>query len=107
MYKDRGIIKWAPFDALNGFSEAIALYKYNKGKREKPVLEYDQLEILDRTLKEAISDNKEIQVFYYQDGYIKSLFGYVKKVDEIFRLIILDNGFKLEISDVVNIEVVS
>ena len=107
MYKDRGIIKWAPFDALNGFHETIALYKYNKGKKDKPILQEDQLEILDRKLKEAINDNKEIQVSYYQDGYIKTLFGYVKKVDEIFRLVILDSGFKLEIDEVVNIEVIS
>ena len=106
MYKDRGIIKWAPFDALNGFRETIELYKYNKGKKAKPVLDENQLEEMDRTIKEAISDSKEIQVSYFEDGYIKDMYGFVKKVDVIYKEIIFSKTLKLDMNDVVNIAII-
>src|SRR5690554_6164864 len=103
MYKDRGIIKWAPFDALNGFHETIEAYKYQKGKKERPVLLEDKLNMLDKNLKEAIEKNIEIQVYYYFDGYIHYMYGYVKKIDRNYRYLILDHASKLSLDDIVDI----
>src|SRR5690606_20325844 len=89
MYKDRGIIKWAPFDALNGFHETIEAYKYEKGKRHKPVLLEDKLEALDQSLKLAIENNSEIQIYYFYDGYINNVYGHVKKIDRNYKYLIL------------------
>lgn len=102
MYKDRGIIKWAPFDALNGFHETIEAYKYEKGKKDRPILLEDQLQILDQKLKEAIDKNIEIQIYYYFDGYIKNVYGRVKRADRNFKYLLLDNGIKLSLEDVVD-----
>lgn len=103
MYKDRGIIKWAPFDALNGFYETIEAYKYEKGKQAKPTLLEDKLKQLDDSLKKAIEKGSEIQIYYYYDGYIKNIYGYVKSVDRNFRFLLLDNGIRLVLDDIVDI----
>ncbi|SRR5690554_3151748 len=103
MYKDRGIIKWAPFDALNGFHETIEAYKYEKGKKEKPILLEDKLKQLDESLKIAIEQQSEIQIYYYYDGYIKNVYGFVKRVDRNFRFLLLDNGIRLVLDDIVDI----
>lgn len=50
MYKDRGIIKWAPFDALVGFNDLIKEMLNNKNKIEKPILNEDRLEKMDRII---------------------------------------------------------
>lgn len=103
MYNDRGIIKWAPFDALNGFQEAIALHKYNMNKIDKPVLSEDQFDVLNVTLVENMKNNSEIEIYYFQDGYIKNTYGYIKKVDYVFKQLILKNGLKIDIEDIVNL----
>ena len=104
MYKDRGIIKWAPFDALNGFHEMIAAYKYEKGKMARPVLLEDKLNDLDNLLKEVILESLEIEVHYFMDGYIKHMYGYIKKIDRNNRYFILDSGYRINLEDVVDIK---
>lgn len=106
MYKDRGIIKWAPFDSLTGFNERLNELKYQIGKNEKPVLSEDQLYLIDLTIKEAINDNKEIAIEYYEDGYIKTMYGYVKNVNLIYKNVILHGKIEIPISIINNIHIV-
>ncbi len=106
-YKDRGIIKWAPFDALVGFNQMVNDLKYKMGKKNKPILEEDQLNEMDYIIKEAINLNKEIQIDYYHDGYIKSIYGYVKKVNLYDQTLILGFNIMIELTTIVNIQMVS
>jgi len=104
MYKDRGIIKWAPFDALSGLNEMVLGLINKKGKRDKPILSEDKLNELDLILKDAIRDNNEIMIDYYLDGYIKTTYGVIKKIDEIEKLIHLNTNEKLSVNDIVDME---
>ena len=103
MYKDRGIIKWAPFDALVGFKELINKMHYNRNKKPKPILSSDQLENMDYLLQEALIKKLELVFDYYEDGYIKTVYGKIKKVDQINQLIILNNNLKLTVNSITNI----
>ena len=103
MYKDRGIIKWAPFDALVGFKELINKMNYNRNKKPKPILSSDQLENMDYLLQEALIKKLELVFDYYEDGYIKTVYGKIKKVDQINQLIILNNNLKLTVNIITNI----
>lgn len=105
-YKDRGIIKWAPFDALVGFNQMINDLKYKMGKIEKPTLDEDQLMEMDYVIKEAIKFNKELQIEYYNDGYIKSIYGYIKKVNLYDQNLILGYDITIDLSSIVNINIV-
>src|SRR5690554_5517556 len=104
MYKDRGIIKWAPFDALAGLNEMVNNLINKKGKKDKPILSEDKLSELDLILKEAINNNNEIMIDYYLDGYIKTTYGLIKRIDEIEKLIQLDTNEKLSVNDIVDME---
>lgn len=90
-YVDRGIIKWAPFDALLGYSSLLNELKYRLGKKDKPILSDDQYDELNQKLVFAYHHQLEVALEYYHDGYTKVSFGKIKKLDFIYKRIILSN----------------
>src|SRR5690554_7048244 len=62
--------KWQPFDALEGYSSAIKKVEKEKMKVEKPILFPDQLEALNEKLASAFTNKSEIEVEYYNRGYL-------------------------------------
>lgn len=105
MYKDRGIIKWAPFDALAGFDAVISKMIYDKNKIDKPELTEDRLYQMDIVIKDAIRKNMELEISYFTDGYIKTIYNKILKIDIYSKTIILDSNIKLNISDIMNLEI--
>ena len=88
---DRGIIKWLPFDALTGYKNAILKLKEKREKIKEPILSIDQIEILNKTLNNAVRNMKNVRVYYYQKGLIYYLVGQIKKVDYIYKKINIDD----------------
>ena len=43
-YKDRGIMKWAPFDALNGHTAIIEEMIFNLNKKQKRIISTDDFD---------------------------------------------------------------
>lgn len=91
-YIDRGIIKWAPFDGLSSFHDMFTELKYRLGKTEQPVLMDDKMTEIDRNINTAFRENKEVFFSYYEDGYIKSGAGMIRKTDDINHLIHISGG---------------
>lgn len=104
VYHDRGIIKWSAFDALSGFNPMLKEMKYHLGKSDKPILSDDDYETLNRIMEDAILDNNEVSITYYEDGYSKMTFGRIKKLDYNTKLIILTTREKISAFDVLRIE---
>lgn len=102
-YVDRGIIKWAPFDALVGFGGILSEMRYNMFKREKPILSDDQFDDLNRKINLAFHMQIEIQITYFSDGYTKTTCGYIKKIDSISRLILLAHYERIQADDIMDI----
>ena len=103
-YKDRGIMKWAPFDALEGHGTMLEEMIYSINKKAKVDLSEDEYEELNKTIKEAIEKNKEVSITYYNDGYTYDTFGHIKKIDEINKILILDTEEKIEFDSVLIIK---
>ncbi len=103
MYKDRGIIKWAPFDALIGFNQMIADIKYRLGKKEKPILSEDHLDLMNRHMQYALKHQIEIIINYCEDGYFYEVFGTIKQIDSIKNQIILSMNQIISLENIVNI----
>ncbi|MDL2292874.1 YolD-like family protein [Acholeplasma sp. OttesenSCG-928-E16] len=103
VYKDRGMMKWAPFDALVGHSGLIAAIKHNMEKKEMPILSEDQLDDLNKTIIKALNEKKEILVTYYQDGYFHQSFGFIKKIDPIQKRMIFLSMETINISTITKI----
>ena len=106
VYHDRGIIKWAAFDALSGFNSMLKEMRRRLGKVNKPILSVDDFEILNRQLHEALLDNLEIEITYYENGYSKTSFGKIKKLDYNNKMIILTTLEKISAYDILMIDLV-
>lgn len=102
-YLDRGIIKWNAFDALVGYSSMLEEMRYRLGKKPKPTLSDDALEDLNRKLQEALATEKDIELKYYRDGYIRFTFGTVQKVDYTKKEITLSTWEKFQAEDIIEI----
>jgi hypothetical protein len=106
-YVDRGIVKWQPFDALVGYHQILKELKYQIGQIEKPTLSDDALETLNRHLRDAIESGLEVELSYYQNGYIKETYGVINKVDYVTKRITLSTGEKIRAEHVLNIELIT
>ena len=103
-YVDRGIIKWAPFDALVGHHSMIEELKHRLGKKEKPILSDDQYEIMNRMLIEAVEKKHEVALTYYAQGYLRTTFGYIKKIDWISKTLMLSTYEKIHANDLLDLD---
>lgn len=106
-YMDRGIIKWAPFSALNGYNSMLDEMKYRIRKNKKPVLSDDEYERLNQNIQAAMMNELEIEVYYFDKGYIKMSYGKIKKLDFVYKLLILNTEEKIPAIDVVSLEITS
>ncbi|MBI9009244.1 MAG: YolD-like family protein [Tenericutes bacterium] len=105
-YRDRGIIKWAAFDALSGFNPMLREMKHRLNKTKKPILSEDDFTNMNFALQEAILDEKEIAITYFEAGYSKITFGYVKKLDYNTKIITLSTTEKINAFDILSIQVI-
>lgn len=103
-YVDRGIIKWSPFDGLVGFVDMMEELRYKLGKKPRPELSDDLLAEMEYALQEALEFSKAISISYYYDGYLKTDFGRVGKLDLSERFIWIEKR-KFKLDDIVNITV--
>ena len=104
-YVDRGIIKWAPFSALNGYSSMLDEMKYRIRKSDKPILSDDEYDRLNQNIQTALINQLEVEVYYYDQGYIKMSYGKITKLDFVYKLLILNTKEKIPAIDVVNLEI--
>ena len=105
-YKDRGILKWAPFDALNGHSTVLEEMIYNINKRQKQIISPDDYLEMDQTAKTAFEENKNVSLDYFRDGYTYSTYGKIKKIDQINRFLVMDTNETIPFDDVMMIRLV-
>lgn len=105
-YKDRGIIKWAPFDALNGHTAIIEELIFNLNKKQKREISVDDYNEFDRIVKKAIKDNETICVDYFDNGYTYSTFGKIKKIDQNNKIMVLDTNESICFDSVMKVRLV-
>ncbi|MFA5741482.1 MAG: YolD-like family protein [Candidatus Izemoplasmatales bacterium] len=103
LYVDRGIIKWNSYDALVGYSSMLQEMRYRLGKKDRPSLCDDAYEELNHKLQEAIITEKDIELRYYRDGYIRVTFGAVKKINYEKKEITLSTWEKFQADDIIEI----
>lgn len=106
VYRDRGIIKWAAFDALSGFNPMLREMKHRLNKTKKPILSEDDFNNMNLTIETAILDEKEIAVTYFEAGYSKITFGHIKKLDYTTKVITLSTRENINAFDILSIQVV-
>ena len=94
--------QFLPFDSLKGFREAIkTMEEIHESKKD---LSIDELNELDKKL-EMFKKNDLIKVkYFYDDQYIETI-DTLKKVDNVFKKLILKNN-KISFDDIMDIELI-
>ncbi len=88
---DRGMIKWQPFDSVIEGSKVKKQIMHEKEKIDKPVLSEEEIYELEQKIINAYYLQTEININYYQNGYIKNIKSKIKKIDYIYKIIYLNN----------------
>ena len=103
--------QFAPFAALTGYDAAIK--ETGRLTDEKIELDEEALNILNmkyQILIDSLDDDPEVTFTYFKPderkaggAYVK-VTGTVKKVDDFERLIVMQNGTKMPMDDILNID---
>ena len=102
--QDRGIIKWQPFESLTPTKQIIKSILLEKSKVTKPTLSDEEIKYLEDKIIEAYYSSININIHYYTNGYIKVTKGKIKKIDQIYKMIYLDNNLKLLFNQILDID---
>ena len=102
--------QFSSFQALTGYSDLI-----NESKRltnEKLILSEDEINILNNKLNyilQNILDKPKVKITYFVQDLKKSggkyldYFGYIKKIDYIKRIIVMDN-LKISLDNIIDVD---
>lgn len=99
-YVDRGIVKWQPFDSLVGYRTMLGELRQKLGRKEKASLCDDAYELLEYNLKQALNEGLEIEIHYHVSGYIRVTFGTIRRIDQMFKTMVLSTGERIKADDV-------
>lgn len=93
--------QFSPFAALVGYDDAIK----RKGHlfEDKIELSEETKAILDRHLHRAIAHDLEVIITYYSFDQYVNISGHIKKIDEIAKVIIVDDT-AIDIGDIIDIQ---
>lgn len=68
--RDRGMIKWVPFDSVTSSKQVVQAILKKKEYVAKPCLSEEQMEEMERRLQEAFHNQVIVHVSYYYRGKI-------------------------------------
>ncbi len=87
--KDRGFIKWQPFNSLITPKEVL---ENTEIYEVEPTLFPEEKEKLAELIKTAYLAQSKITMEFYENNQIKELNTYIKNIDPIYNTLKLDNG---------------
>ena len=103
-YKDRGMIKYQPFDSLTNSQKMKHEIQLKKNKITQPTLSEDQLEEIDMKIKEAYYNKDKVKVSYYLNGAILEKEVKIKLIDYNKKQIILSDNTKVYYKQIVKVK---
>ena len=90
---DRKMIKWEPFNSVISSSKMIKDVLKEKEKIKKPILSEEQLLLINNQILEHFQTKEQVQITYYENGYINKITEYIKKIDSVNKKVYLTNGY--------------
>ena len=103
MNKDRGMIKWAPFNSLINSQYLINSLVFEKTKINKPTISEEEQKIIEEKIIEALYCQTTIIITYYQNGFLLKTKSKIKKIDSIYKTIYLENHTNLLFNQILKI----
>ncbi len=103
MNKDRGMIKWMPFNSLMNGKTIINNLINEKSKVQMPTLSEDEKRELENNIINAYYTKDKVIITYYKNGYLLKTKSYIKKIDYTYKIIYLENNINLLFRQITNI----
>ena len=101
--KDRGMIKWQPFQSVVPTNLIVKSLLEEKKKVTKPVLSDDQLDNLDILLAEYFYNQSKIQIKYFQNNKVKEIQGIITNINADLKIVTISGHLNLHISQILQI----
>lgn len=89
--KERGMIKWMPFNSVVPSNDVIKSILIEKSKIKMPVLCEEQKNKIEHDLMLKYYANEKISISYYYQGKILTINERIKKIDSVFHKIYFEN----------------
>ena len=90
--RDRGMIKWAPFDSVIGTKKLCYDILKEKDYIQIPILSQEQLEDIESNILSSYYSKSNLKITYYYMGKIYNTNSKIKYIDKYKNQIILNNG---------------
>ena len=100
---ERGMLKWAPFNALIDGDECLT--ELNKVTRQKtrPILSEDQIAEIEENIKEAFYTKEIITISYYCQGDMHDISGQITHIDIVNKIITLNHQDKIYFKNILKV----
>ena len=99
---DRGMKKWAPYKTLDEQWNTLDRLHANEEKVEKPKISSEAAEEINEILVNY--HGQELELYYYKSGRILKEKSTIKKIDAFNKVLILNNGIKINLRDLIGIK---
>ena len=105
-YKDRGMLKWQPFDSVMSGKKAVNEAYLKRQKIQIPILSEDQLNELNDLIKEAYYSNNTIKIHYFFSGNIIIKKAKIKNINYNKKQIILNDNTIIYYKQITKVEII-
>ena len=102
--RDRGMIKWAPFDSVIGTKKLCYDILKDKDYIELPTLSQEQLIDIENSILSSYYSKSNLKITYYYMGKIYFINSKIKYIDKIKQQLILSNGKILFFKQIINVK---
>lgn len=108
MYRQARAAQFAPFAALTGYEDAVK--EASRFVGEKPLLDDQEIERINQTLKGAIEFDDAVDLIIFEPdshksgGRVGRVTSRIKKIDETERKLVLENGRQIILENIVGIK---
>jgi len=103
VYQDRGMLKWLPFDALEGYGEMLSKLEARKVEEARPTLCEEHLQAMQYRIEEGWRAGEPLVFTYFENGRRRRIFGCIVGIDVHARVIMLE-GMTLAFDALLDVE---
>ncbi len=101
--KDRGMMKWMPFDSLSSSKQMVSEILKEKRKKEKPLMSDDQLFEIEQKLKEAYHSRIPVQIIYFYQGNFQEKVNIIWQIFHDQKRILFQDGSSLYFDQILSV----
>ena len=100
---NRKYVKWQPFEAVISGKVMVNEVLARKNKVKMPILSDDQIEEINRKMSTAHHNKDIITIRYYRSGKFYEKRGIIEEIDVNEGKIVLNDGFSIFFSQIIEI----